>query len=59
MTDDNVRFHAQRALMALEWLDRHIQARRPAEVSAVVKAVEEMRKHLHKLVGTSDVAIAD
>ena len=55
MTEDNVRFHAQRALMAIDWLDRHIQARNPKQAKQVEKAIAEARQHLYKLVGTSVV----
>lgn len=55
MTEDNIRFHAQRALIAIDFLDRNIQARTPTKVKQVEKAIAEARQHLYKLVGTSVV----
>lgn len=56
MTEDKVRFHAQRALMALEWLDQHVAPRRPADAKALANTVELLRKELYKLVGTNSAA---
>lgn len=53
MTEDNIRFHAHRALIAIDWLDTHIAARRSTDAKQVEKYIAEARQNLYKLVGTS------
>lgn len=59
MKDDNVRFHAQRALMALEWIDRHAMARSSVHSAQLAKSIDDLRRALFKLIGTSDAIAAD
>lgn len=53
MTEDNVRFHAQRALAALGTIDKNSKARRPELGDQLMWAIEDCRKHLFKLAGTN------
>lgn len=56
MTEDAVRFHAQRALDAVETIDRTAKPRSPGVTEALVGAIQSARKHLFKLVGTNSAA---
>lgn len=57
MTDEQVLHFAQKALMAVEELDRTVMPRRPAYSRRVEKAISDARQALFKLVGTSDAVI--
>lgn len=56
MTEDNVRYHAQRALADLDYLDTHVIPRKGEYATAVANSIDDLRKHLCKLIGTPTTA---
>jgi len=54
MTSEQTLHYAQKALMALDDLDRTVKPRRPEYERRVERAIREARQALYKLVDTSD-----
>lgn len=54
MTAEQQLSHMQKALLAVDEIDRVAAARRPAYERRLEKAIREARTALMKLVGTSD-----
>lgn len=54
MTDDLVLHYAQKALLAVDEIDKVSMARRSVYERRLEKALREARQALYKLVGTSD-----